>query len=138
MSDVAAGDRASEQGRFAARSFVARWSRETGEVPSAVVTDRMLFAYEMGYLGGRGAFSLYVSRMIDQQPEPKQTEDPAQLAAREFVDRWSSEIGEVLSAVVTDRMLFAYEIGYLRGRSDAGRDALLMLDGRKRSDAESE
>lgn len=49
-----ASDQASEQGRFAAAEFVARWARDTGEVLSAVVTDRMLFAYEMGYLRGRG------------------------------------------------------------------------------------
>ena len=136
MTDTA-GDLASEQGRFAARAFVARWSRETGEVPSAVVTDRMLFAYEMGHLGGRGAFSLYFASMIDQQPASDQPGDLAQLAAGEFVARWAREIGEVLSAVVTDRMLFAYEMGYLRGRSDAGRDALQMLDERKGSDADS-
>jgi hypothetical protein len=51
---VSASDRASDQGRFAAREFLARWSRETGEVLSAVVTDRMLFAYEIGYLRGHG------------------------------------------------------------------------------------
>lgn len=47
-------DQVSDQGRFAAREFLARWSRETGEDPSAVITDRMLFAYEMGYLRGHG------------------------------------------------------------------------------------
>lgn len=47
-------DQVSDQGRFAAREFFARWSRETGEGPSAVITDRMLFAYEMGYLRGHG------------------------------------------------------------------------------------
>ena len=35
---VGEGDRASEQGRFAARAFVARWYRETGEAPSPLVT----------------------------------------------------------------------------------------------------
>jgi hypothetical protein len=47
-------DWVSEQGRFAAREFLARWIRETGEDPSAVITDRILFAYEMGYLRGHG------------------------------------------------------------------------------------
>ena len=54
--------------------------------------------------------------------------DQARFAAREFVARWSRETGEQLSAVVTDRMLFAYEMGYLRGRSDAGQDTLQMFD----------
>lgn len=43
-----------DQARFAAREFLAKWSRETGDAPSAVVTDHMLFAYEMGYLRGHG------------------------------------------------------------------------------------
>ncbi len=53
MSD--ASDQAGDQAKFAAREFVARWYRETGEAPSAIVTDRMLFAYEMGYLRGYGS-----------------------------------------------------------------------------------
>lgn len=62
MSSMA--DQVSEQGRFAAREFLAKWSCETGEAPSAVVTDRMLFSYEMGYLRGhvegmRAALELY-------------------------------------------------------------------------------
>lgn len=46
-------DQASQQGRFAAREFVARWTRMTGETLSPLVIDRLLFAYEMGYLRGR-------------------------------------------------------------------------------------
>jgi hypothetical protein len=46
-------DQVSERARFAAREFVARWYRETGEEPLARITDRMLFAYEMGFLRGR-------------------------------------------------------------------------------------
>jgi hypothetical protein len=56
----------SEQGRFAAREFVARWARETGEEPSAVVTDRMLFAYEMGYLRGRSAAARDAAQMHNE------------------------------------------------------------------------
>ena len=62
----AAADRADEQGRFAAREFLARWSRETGEEPSAVVTDRMLFAYEMGFLRGHGEGIRAASQMHDE------------------------------------------------------------------------
>jgi hypothetical protein len=57
---------ASDQARFAAREFFARWCRETGEAPSAVVTDRMLFAYEMGYLRGHGAGTRTASTMLDE------------------------------------------------------------------------
>ena len=64
--------------------------------------------------------------------------EQGRFAAREFLARWSRETGEPLSAIVTDRMLFAYEMGYLRGRSDAGLDALQMLNERKGSDADSE
>ncbi len=132
-------DRASDQGRFAAREFVARWTRETGEQPSAVVTDRMLFAYEMGYLRGRGdgALQMFTTR-VDMQGAGDRASEEGKIVAREFVARWTREIAEQPSAVVTDRMLFAYEMGYLRGRSDAGRDALRMMDKRKGSDADSE
>lgn len=64
-------------------------------------------------------------------------DEMGKFAAREFVARWAHETGEVLSAVVTDRMLFVYEMGYLRGRSDAGRDMLQMMNERK-NDAESD
>lgn len=55
-------------------------------------------------------------------------DEMAKFAAREFVARWSRETGEVLSAVVTDRLLFAYEMGYLRGRCDAGQDMLQLMN----------
>jgi hypothetical protein len=58
-------DQAADQARFAAREFVARWARETGEVLSAVVTDRMLFAYEMGYLRGSSDRARQASEMFD-------------------------------------------------------------------------
>ena len=61
-------------------------------------------------------------------PSSDQVNDQARFAAREFVARWARETGEVLSAVVTDRMLFAYEMGYLRGRSSATEDASTMFD----------
>jgi len=60
--------------------------------------------------------------------DSEQTCDQARFAAREFVARWSRETGEQLSAVVTDRMLFAHEMGYLRGRSDAALAAMKMFD----------
>jgi hypothetical protein len=43
---------ASEQARFAAREFVADWMRETGEAHSAIISDRMLFAFEIGFTRG--------------------------------------------------------------------------------------
>ena len=55
--------------------------------------------------------------------ESDQTCDRARFAAREFVARVSREMGGALSAVATDRMLFAYEMGYLRGASEATREA---------------
>lgn len=62
--------------------------------------------------------------------EGDQASDQGRFAAREFLARWARETGEVLSPAATDRMLFAYEMGYLRGRSDAGRDALQMMNER--------
>ena len=47
-----ATDQVSDQARFAAREFVAYFEREMGADVGAVVRDRMLFAYEMGYLRG--------------------------------------------------------------------------------------
>ncbi len=66
-SDAAqAVDQASDQARFAAREFCVRFERET-EVPlSAVVRDRMLFAYEMGYLRGRTEGMRAAGAMYDE------------------------------------------------------------------------
>ena len=64
-------------------------------------------------------------------------DDQARFAAREFVARWARETGEELSAVVTDRMLFAYEMGYLRGRSDSAHEAMRMFDEVSRSREEA-
>lgn len=58
-------EQASEQGRFAAREFVARWTRETGETPPPMVSERMLFAYEMGYLRGRSDAADAAMKMFD-------------------------------------------------------------------------
>ena len=44
--------RAHEMSLFAAREFVARFDREMGAPSSPIVTERMRFAYEMGYLRG--------------------------------------------------------------------------------------
>ena len=63
--------------------------------------------------------------------------DQARFAAREFVARWARETGEPLSAVVTDRMLFAYEMGFLRGRSTGTEDAMKMFDDHTRSSEET-
>lgn len=71
-------NQAGDQARFAAREFVARWYRETGDGPSAVVTDRMLFAYEMGYLRGHGEgmralMAIYddMKRKVNDDANPK-------------------------------------------------------------------
>ena len=58
MSNVS--DPASDQGRFAAREFIARYVRETGQAPPAA------FAYEMGYLRGRGDAALETMKMFDE------------------------------------------------------------------------
>jgi hypothetical protein len=65
-------DRVNEQARFAAREFVARWARETGEVLSAAVTDRMLFAYEMGFLRGRSTAAQDAMKMFDELSQARQ------------------------------------------------------------------
>ncbi len=44
-----------DQARFAAREFVARFEREMGGDCTEVVRERMLFAFEMGYLRGRSS-----------------------------------------------------------------------------------
>lgn len=69
MSD--AGDQASEQGRFAAREFFARYFRETGQAPPAV------FAYEMGYLRGRSDAALEAMKMIDESSPAREEERKA-------------------------------------------------------------
>ena len=62
----AASDRVSEQARFAAREFLARIEREMGAEDSAVVRDRVLFAYEMGYLRGHGDGMRVATAMWDE------------------------------------------------------------------------
>jgi hypothetical protein len=57
-----------------------------------------------------------------------QASEQARFAAREFVARFVREAGVELPPVVTDRMLFAFEMGYLRGRSDGARAAIQMFD----------
>lgn len=49
-------------------------------------------------------------------------------AAREFLARWCRETGATLSPTETDRLLFTYEMGYLRGRSDAAEETMKMFD----------
>jgi hypothetical protein len=51
------------------------------------------------------------------------TSDQAKFAAREFVAQLERDLGSDLGAVVTDRVLFAFEIGYLRGWRDGARVA---------------
>lgn len=51
-------DRASDQGRFAAREFIARYGAETDQLPPAA------FAYEMGYLRGRSDAMLEATKMF--------------------------------------------------------------------------
>ena len=65
MTTVGA-DSASDQVRFAAREFVARWSRDTGETLTPVMSDRVLFAYEMGYLRGRSDGALESTKMFEE------------------------------------------------------------------------
>lgn len=69
---AADSDPACDQARFAAREFVARWARETGEQLSAVVTDRMLFAYEMGFLRGRSTATQDAMKMFDEISQTRQ------------------------------------------------------------------
>ena len=64
MSDVS--DQASDQGRFAAREFIARYVRETGQPPPAA------FAYEMGYLRGRSDAALAVTKMFDENSQARE------------------------------------------------------------------
>lgn len=58
----------------------------------------------------------------------------ARFAAREFLARWERETGETLTPVMRDRMLFAYEMGYLRGGSDMAVSATKVFGGARRDD----
>lgn len=54
--------------------------------------------------------------------------EQALFAAREFVARYERDTGSVLPVAVADLARFAYEVGYLRGRSDGSREAMKMFD----------
>ena len=56
--------------------------------------------------------------------ETDQANDRARFAAREFVARFERELGVDLSEVIRDRMLFAFEIGYLRGHGEGMQHAV--------------
>lgn len=51
----------------------------------------------------------------------------ALFAAREFVARYERETGSGLPTAVADLARFAYEMGYLRGRSVASEEAMKMF-----------
>jgi hypothetical protein len=57
----------------------------------------------------------------------EQASDQAKFAAREFVAKFERETESVLSEVVRDHMLFAFEIGYLRGRTDGVAASIQMM-----------
>lgn len=64
MSDLREGsDQVGDQSRFAARAFIARFVRETGQQPTAE------FAYEIGYLRGRSDATLEVTKMFDTRSQ---------------------------------------------------------------------
>lgn len=54
--------------------------------------------------------------------------DQARFAAKAFLVQWQEETGEQLGAILIDRMLFAYEMGFLRGCTEAHRDTMKMFD----------
>jgi hypothetical protein len=67
VSDAAdQANQANDQARFAAREFVARFERETGGKLPPVILDRMLFAFEIGYLRGRGEGMRAASTLYDE------------------------------------------------------------------------
>lgn len=51
-------------------------------------------------------------------------------AAREMLARLQRETGETWSPDAIDRMLFMFEMGYLRGRSDAAQEMTEMFETR--------
>ena len=59
-------DDASERGRFAAREFIARYVRETGEPPPPA------FAYEIGYLRGRSEAMEASMKMFDEVAQARE------------------------------------------------------------------
>jgi len=58
----------------------------------------------------------------------EQAGDRARFASREFVARFEHGLGGALPAVVVDRMLFAFEMGYLRGHGEGMHAARVLYD----------
>lgn len=58
-----------------------------------------------------------------------QTSEQAKAEAREFVAQLERETGGALGAAVADHVLFAFEMGYLRGWRDGARVAMQIYDG---------
>lgn len=66
--------------------------------------------------------------------------EQALFAARAFVARLARETGVEMQSVVRDHVLFAYEMGYLRGHGDGVRTSMEIHDElrRKGNDADHE
>lgn len=60
--------------------------------------------------------------------DSERVNEQARFAAREFVARFAREMGGSLPSIIEERMSFAYEMGYLRGRTSANEDAIQMFD----------
>lgn len=57
-----------------------------------------------------------------------QVSERARFAAREHVARWERETEEALPPRARDLVLFAYEMGYLRGHGDGVKAASTMFE----------
>jgi hypothetical protein len=69
----------------------------------------------------------------------EQAADQARFFAREFVAHWEHEMGSALPAIVRYRMMFAAEVGYLRGHGEGMlASGALYDDVRKKEIDESE
>lgn len=117
----------SEQSRFASRAFIARWARETGEKPALFLRRCMLLVYEIGYLRGyragvNGGMGPGLSTQVGEQAEHE---------SRALVAHFFHARSVALSLLDADRMLFACEMGYLRGSCEGLHAFANMIDERE-------
>jgi hypothetical protein len=53
--------------------------------------------------------------------------EQSKFAARELIARLERDVGAKLPELLVEKMLFAFEMGYLRGRTDASQEMIATM-----------
>lgn len=70
--------------------------------------------------------------MSTPRSEADAVSEQARFAAREFVTRFEREMGVEVERTTRDRMLLAFEVGFMQGHRNGVRSAMQMFDDAKK------